>query len=114
MAWPGIRDAGSLDAAGLSYQLMSLPMAGAVLQVGAHPDDEDSGLLACLAHGLGVRTVYWSATRGEAGGERANTFLGGGTPWSVRSPGPFASFNRTSSSPAGPEGPPTSMAITRP
>jgi LmbE family N-acetylglucosaminyl deacetylase len=51
-------------------------MAGAVLQVGAHPDDEDSGLLAYLAHGLGVRTVYWSATRGEAGQNRLNSYRG--------------------------------------
>jgi LmbE family N-acetylglucosaminyl deacetylase len=51
-------------------------MAGAVLHVGAHPDDEDNGMLAYLSHGLGVRAVYWSATRGEGGqnrrgGERA-------------------------------------------
>jgi LmbE family N-acetylglucosaminyl deacetylase len=51
-------------------------MAGAVLHVGAHPDDEDSGLLAYLAHGLNVRTVYWSATRGEAGQNRLNSYRG--------------------------------------
>ena len=76
MALPGIGDSGSLDATGLSYRLMSLPMAGAVLQVGAHPDDEDSGLLAYLAHGLCVRTVYWSATRGESGQNRLNLYSG--------------------------------------
>jgi LmbE family N-acetylglucosaminyl deacetylase len=53
---------------------MSLPMAGAVLHVGAHPDDEDSGLLAYLAHGLCIRAVYWSATRGEAGQNRLNGY----------------------------------------
>src|SRR5215207_8078555 len=51
-------------------------MAGAVLHVGAHPDDEDSGLLACLAHGLCVRCVYWSATRGESGQNRLNSYRG--------------------------------------
>jgi LmbE family N-acetylglucosaminyl deacetylase len=51
-------------------------MAGTVLQVGAHPDDEESGLLAYLAHGLNVRTVYWSATRGEAGQNRLNSYRG--------------------------------------
>jgi LmbE family N-acetylglucosaminyl deacetylase len=66
--------AGSVDAAGLSYRLLSLPMAGAVLQVGAHPDDEDNGLLAYLAHGLCVRAVYWSATRGESGQNRLNGY----------------------------------------
>ena len=68
------QDGGALYAASLSYRLRSLPMAGAVLQVGAHPDDEDSGLLAYLAHGLGVRTVYWSATRGEAGQNLLNSY----------------------------------------
>jgi LmbE family N-acetylglucosaminyl deacetylase len=72
--WQVKADAGAVDAAALSYGLMSLPMAGAVLQVGAHPDDEDSGLLAYLAHGLCVRTVYWSATRGESGQNRLNAY----------------------------------------
>ena len=76
MGWRVGQEGGSLDAAGLSYRLRSLPMAGAVLQVGAHPDDEDSGLLAYLAHGLCVRTVYWSATRGEAGQNRLNSYRG--------------------------------------
>jgi LmbE family N-acetylglucosaminyl deacetylase len=76
VAWR-VGEAGrSLDAAELSYRLRSLPMAGAVLQVGAHPDDEDSGLLAYLAHGLCVRSVYWSATRGEAGQNRLNSYRG--------------------------------------
>ena len=76
MGWRVSQDGGARDAASLSYRLRSLPMAGAVLQVGAHPDDEDSGLLAYLAHGLGVRTVYWSATRGEAGQNRLNSYRG--------------------------------------
>jgi LmbE family N-acetylglucosaminyl deacetylase len=56
--------------ADLFYQLRSLPVAGTVLHVGAHPDDEDSGLIAFLSRGLGLRTVYWSATRGEGGQNR--------------------------------------------
>jgi LmbE family N-acetylglucosaminyl deacetylase len=56
--------------ADLIYHLRSLPMAGAVLHVGAHPDDEDSGTIAYLSRGRGVRTVYWSATRGEGGQNR--------------------------------------------
>ena len=76
MAWRVGQAGRSLDAADLSYRLRSLPMAGAVLHVGAHPDDEDSGLLACLAHGLCVRCVYWSATRGEAGQNRLNSYRG--------------------------------------
>jgi LmbE family N-acetylglucosaminyl deacetylase/CRP-like cAMP-binding protein len=76
VGWRVGQEGGLLDAARLSYRLWSLPMAAAVLHVGAHPDDEDSGLLAYLAHGLCVRTVYWSATRGEAGQNRLNSYRG--------------------------------------
>lgn len=40
-------------------------MAAAVLHLGAHPDDEDAGMLSLLSRGCGARAVYWSATRGE-------------------------------------------------
>lgn len=56
--------------ADLIYRLRSLPIAGTVLHLGAHPDDEDSGLIAFLSLGLGLRVVYWSATRGEGGQNR--------------------------------------------
>ena len=36
-------------------------MAGAVLQLGAHPDDEESAILALIARGCGARVVYWAA-----------------------------------------------------
>ena len=54
----------------LIYRLRALPVAGAVLQLGAHPDDEDTGMLVTMSHGLGARAVYWSATRGEGGQNR--------------------------------------------
>jgi LmbE family N-acetylglucosaminyl deacetylase len=54
----------------LIYRLRGLAMAGSVLYLGAHPDDEESGLIAYLSRGMGVRTVYWSATRGEGGQNR--------------------------------------------
>ena len=38
-----------------------------VLMIGAHPDDEDTSMLAALARGHGVRTAYLSLTRGEGG-----------------------------------------------
>ena len=38
-----------------------------VLMIGAHPDDEDSSLLATLARGMGVETAYLSLTRGDGG-----------------------------------------------
>jgi LmbE family N-acetylglucosaminyl deacetylase len=56
--------------ADLVYMIRGLEMAGAVLHVGAHPDDEQTALMAYLSRGHGVRTVYWSATRGEAGQNR--------------------------------------------
>ncbi len=54
----------------LVYQLRRLGMAGAILHIGAHPDDEDVGLMAYMARKFGVRIVYWSATRGEGGQNR--------------------------------------------
>lgn len=38
-----------------------------ILHIGAHPDDEESGLLAYLARGLKARTGYLSLTRGDGG-----------------------------------------------
>src|SRR5262245_45933848 len=54
-------------AMGLSQVLKRLDVIGSVLHTGAHPDDENSALLAWLARGQGVRTAYLSATRGEGG-----------------------------------------------
>ena len=58
------------DSNELIYRLRGLAMGGAVLHIGAHPDDEDVGLMAYLARKFGVRIVYWSATRGEGGQNR--------------------------------------------
>ncbi|MGD2135530.1 MAG: PIG-L family deacetylase, partial [Gemmatimonadales bacterium] len=38
-----------------------------VLVIGAHPDDEDTRLLAVLSQGWGVRAAYLALTRGEGG-----------------------------------------------
>src|SRR5215831_19485171 len=54
-------------AMGLSQALKRLDVVGSVLHTGAHPDDENSALLAWLGRGEGVRTAYLSATRGEGG-----------------------------------------------
>jgi LmbE family N-acetylglucosaminyl deacetylase len=54
----------------LIYRLRGLAMGGAILHIGAHPDDEDVGLMAYMARKFGVRIVYWSATRGEGGQNR--------------------------------------------
>jgi LmbE family N-acetylglucosaminyl deacetylase len=47
-----------------------------VLMIGAHPDDEDTSLLAALARGHGVRTAYLSLTRGEGGQNLVGSELG--------------------------------------
>ena len=52
---------------GLKQALDRLDVVASVLHTGAHPDDENSSLLAWLSRGRGVRTAYLSATRGEGG-----------------------------------------------
>jgi len=49
-----------------------------VLMIGAHPDDEDSSLLATLARGMGVETAYLSLTRGDGGQNIIGPELGEG------------------------------------
>jgi LmbE family N-acetylglucosaminyl deacetylase len=58
----------------LLYRLRGLGMAGTILHIGAHPDDEDAGLMAYMSRKYGVRTVYWSATRGEGGQNRIGPY----------------------------------------
>ena len=58
----------------LIYRLSGLRMTGSVLHLGAHPDDEDIGLLSYMTHKFGVRSVYWSATRGEGGQNRIGPY----------------------------------------
>ncbi len=56
------RDAGEIELA-----LQKLKVFGSVLYVAAHPDDENSALLAYLEKGQGLRTAYLSLNRGEGG-----------------------------------------------
>jgi LmbE family N-acetylglucosaminyl deacetylase len=64
---PAAEVAEDRGAMGLSQALKRLDVIASVLHTGAHPDDENSALLAWLARGQGVRTAYLSATRGEGG-----------------------------------------------
>src|SRR5215831_421079 len=66
-AIPSVEIAEARGAMGLSQALKRLDVVGSVLHTGAHPDDENSALLAWLGRGEGVRTAYLSATRGEGG-----------------------------------------------
>lgn len=55
------------SAIGLAHQLSRLSTTARVLHIGAHPDDEDTALLAALARGAGARVAYLSLNRGEGG-----------------------------------------------
>lgn len=59
-----VYDYGSLGAA---QWLKKLNTTKSVMMIGAHPDDEDSALLAYLARGENARTAYLSLTRGDGG-----------------------------------------------
>ncbi|MCA0375266.1 MAG: PIG-L family deacetylase [Gemmatimonadetes bacterium] len=54
-------------ASALAVQLRQLGTFGRVLTIGAHPDDEDTNVLAWLARGHGIETAYLSLTRGDGG-----------------------------------------------
>jgi LmbE family N-acetylglucosaminyl deacetylase len=60
----------------LIYDLKRLGMAATILHIGAHPDDEDIGMVVYMARKLGTRVVYWSATRGEGGQNRIGPYRG--------------------------------------
>ena len=51
----------------VEQSLRRLNELGSVLMIGAHPDDERTGVLAYFARGRYMRTAYLSATRGEGG-----------------------------------------------
>lgn len=55
------------DAADLEIALQKLNVLGSVLYVGAHPDDENTSLMALFSKGRKYRTAYLSVTRGEGG-----------------------------------------------
>jgi LmbE family N-acetylglucosaminyl deacetylase len=62
-------DTGTL---GLQQLLRKLSTRGSILNIVAHPDDEDGGMLTLYARGLGARVADLSLTRGE-GGQNAMT-----------------------------------------
>ncbi len=58
---------GLAGAARIRLELERLRVLGSVLMTAAHPDDENTALLAWFARGRKVRTAYLSLTRGEGG-----------------------------------------------
>ena len=55
------------NSAELQIALEKLNVLGSVLYIGAHPDDENTGLIAYWAKGKKYRTAYLSLTRGDGG-----------------------------------------------
>ena len=63
-------------AAALGSTLASVGTTGRVLTVAAHPDDEDTPIIAWLAKGRHVETAYLSLTRGDGGQNLIGNELG--------------------------------------
>ncbi|HQV39628.1 MAG TPA: PIG-L family deacetylase [Flavobacteriales bacterium] len=70
------RPANEPDAAHILHDMEKLPMVGAVLYIAAHPDDENTKLIAWLSNGKKVRTGYLSLTRGDGGQDLLGPELG--------------------------------------
>ncbi len=62
---PAQRDVAGAEKIELS--LRSLDTLGSVMMIAAHPDDENTALLAYFTRGRTLRTAYLSLTRGEGG-----------------------------------------------
>ena len=60
------------NASGLAQLLRRLNTRASILNIVAHPDDEDGGMLTLYSRGLGARVADLSLTRGE-GGQNAMT-----------------------------------------
>jgi LmbE family N-acetylglucosaminyl deacetylase len=67
LAAPRLLIAQERGAAALGEEVRGLGVTTRVLMIGAHPDDEDTPLLAWLARGERVETAYLSLTRGDGG-----------------------------------------------
>ena len=59
-----------------SIRVQNAPERMRVLWIGAHPDDEDTNLIAWLARGRRVETAYLSLTRGDGGQNLIGNELG--------------------------------------
>ncbi len=61
--------------AGLKLMLRRLQTTGRLMQVDAHPDDEDGGMLTLEARGKGVSTLLMTLNRGEGGQNKLGSNL---------------------------------------
>jgi LmbE family N-acetylglucosaminyl deacetylase len=64
------------DAGKLGEEIAGLGTTARVLMIGAHPDDEDTQLIAWLAKARHVETAYLSLTRGDGGQNLIGNELG--------------------------------------
>jgi len=62
-------------AAGLHLELLRLGTTARLMQVVAHPDDEDGGMLTLQARGHGVSTLLMTLNRGEGGQNKIGSNL---------------------------------------
>jgi LmbE family N-acetylglucosaminyl deacetylase len=62
-------------ASGLRLQLRRLGTTGRLMQIVAHPDDEDGGMLTLQARGHGVSTLLMTLNRGEGGQNKIGSNL---------------------------------------
>jgi LmbE family N-acetylglucosaminyl deacetylase len=62
-------------AAGLKLMLRRLQTTARLMQVDAHPDDEDGGMLTLEARGKGVSTLLMTLNRGEGGQNKLGSNL---------------------------------------
>jgi LmbE family N-acetylglucosaminyl deacetylase len=64
------------DAAALGEEIAGLGTTARVLMIGAHPDDEDTQLIAWLAKARHIEIAYLSLTRGDGGQNLIGNELG--------------------------------------
>jgi len=62
-----VRAAYDNGAIGLGQAIKRLQTSASAMHTGAHPDDEDSNLIAYLVRGRNARTAYLALNRGEGG-----------------------------------------------
>jgi LmbE family N-acetylglucosaminyl deacetylase len=62
-------------AAGLKQMLLRIQTTARLMQVTAHPDDEDGGMLTLESRGKGASVVLMTLTRGEGGQNRLGSNL---------------------------------------
>ena len=67
LAATAARAAQPVDAAQLQLALKKLNVVGSVMYIAAHPDDENTALIAYLGNERLLRTTYLSMTRGDGG-----------------------------------------------